>query len=100
MRAALTAQNHAPVVGRPWPYSVSATDARGTPLSGTVDIEFVFGGAVVGHDTPPSHPITNGHWGDVLKFPAQAVGLPLIVRVVVHTRLGSATLDWSVKVRR
>ncbi len=68
-------------------------------MSGTVELEFVFSGQVVGRDTPPSHPITDGRWHDVLKFPAPAVGVALIVRAVVHTRVGSATLDWSVKVR-
>jgi hypothetical protein len=100
VHATLTAENHAPIVNHPWPYSVSVTDARGTPVSGTVEIEFLFSGQVVGRDTPPSHPITDGRWHDNLKFPPQAVGVPLIVQAVVHTRVGSATLDWSVKVRR
>lgn len=100
VHATLTAENHAPTVNRPWPYTVHVTDARGTPVSGRVEIEFVFSGQVVGRDTPPTHPLTDGRWHDVLKFPAQSVGIPLIVQAVVHTRVGSATLDWSVKVRR
>jgi hypothetical protein len=100
LHATLTGQNHAPIVNRPWPYTVSATDSRGHPLSGTVDIEFVFNGTVVGHDTPPSHAITNGRWHDLLEFPARSTGIPLQVQAVVHTKLGSTTLDWAVKVRR
>jgi hypothetical protein len=79
---------------------VSATDARGTPLSGTVDTEFALGGTVVGHETPPVHPLTHGHLTDTVTFPAQAIGVPLELQVVVHTRLGTVTLDWSVKVVR
>ena len=95
----LTAENHAPVVNKDWHYSLTVTDAAGHPLSGTVDIEFVFSGAVVGRDTPPTHPVTNGRWHDTVRFPADAVGEPLTFRAVVHTHLGSITLDWSIMVR-
>ena len=100
MRGTLRAQNHAPTVGKSWRYSVTVTDAAGHPLSGTVDIEFAFGGQVVGHDTPPTHPVAHGHWTDTLKFPADAVGEPLSFRAVVHTSAGSITLDWPITVQR
>lgn len=96
----LTAENHAPVVNQPWAYSVKVTDAAGKPLSGTVDIEFVFGGMVVGRDTPPTHPIRDGSWHAKLKFPAAAVGQPLTFRTVVHTSKGSITLDWPITVKK
>jgi hypothetical protein len=94
----LAGENHAPKVNQTWRYSVTVTDASGHPLAGTVDIEFTFGGQVVGHDTPPTHPVVDGRWHDSLKFPAQAVGEPLSVQAVVHTRLGSITLDWPIEV--
>ena len=100
VRGTLRGQNHAPGVNRSWRYSVTVTDATGQPLNGTVDIEFAYGGQVVGHDTPPTHPVVDGHWHDSLQFPAEAVGMPLSVQAVVHTRLGSITLDWPIKVRR
>ncbi len=100
MHGRLTAENHAPAANKDWRYSLTVTDAAGRPLSGTVDIEFVFGGMVVGHDTPPTHPVTNGRWHDTLRFPADAVGEPLTFRAVVHTRLGSITLDWPIMVRQ
>lgn len=100
VRGTLRAPNHAPIVKQSWRYSVTVTDAAGHPLAGTVDIEFVFGGQVVGRDTPPTHPLKNGHWADVLKFPAAAVGQPLKFRVVAHTRKGSITLDWPVTVKQ
>ena len=96
----LRGQNHAPVANRSWRYSVTVTDATGRPLNGTVDIEFAYGGQVVGHDTPPTHPVVDGRWHDSLQFPAEAVGMPLSVQAVVHTRLGSITLDWPIEVRR
>lgn len=79
---------------------MKVTDAAGKPLSGTVDIEFVFGGMVVGRDTPPTHPIRDGSWHAKLKFPAAAVGQPLTFRTVVHTSKGSITLDWPITVKK
>jgi hypothetical protein len=79
---------------------VRVTDASGHPLSGTVEIEFVFGGQVVGRDTPPTHPIKHGRWQDKLKFPPTAVGEPLTFRAVVHAQPGTVTLDWPITVRQ
>jgi hypothetical protein len=96
----LRGENHAPRINKDWSYSLRVTDASGHPLSGKVDIEFVFGGQVVGRDTPPTHPVINGRWHDKLKFPAAAVGMPLTFQAVVHARLGSITLNWPVTVRQ
>jgi hypothetical protein len=99
VHARLTAQDHGPRVTRPWHYSVTVTDAAGKPLSGTVDVEFVFGGTVVGHDSPPTHALRRGRWHDYLQFPAQAAGQSISLQAVVHTRLGAVTLDWPVSVQ-
>lgn len=100
VRGRLVGQDHAPTVGRSWHYTVTVTDDAGHPLSGSVEILFVFAGQVVGHDTPTSHPVSNGRWQDALRFPAAAAGRPLNVRAVVHTSRGSITLDWPIVVRR
>jgi hypothetical protein len=55
---------------------------------------------VVGHDTPPTHPLRNGTWRSILTFPKQAIGQPLTFRALVHTDQGSITLDWPVTVTR
>ena len=98
MRATLVGENHAPKVNQPWGYSVTVTDANGHSMSGTVDIEFALSGTVVGHDKPPTDPITAGNLHHTLKFPAAAVGVPLEVQAIVHTTLGSLTLDWPITV--
>ena len=100
VRGVLIGANHAPTVGKLWRYSVKVTDAAGHPLSGTVDIEFTYSGVVVGHDKPPTHPLTNGAWSDRLTFPAQSAGQPLSVQAVAHTSAGSITLDWPVTVKQ
>ena len=84
------------MAGKLWHYSVLATDPGGRPLSGSVDTEFVFNGQVVGREAPPTHPLKNGRLDDKVTFPAQAIGIPLTFRVVVHTPTGSVTLDWPV----
>lgn len=99
VRGTLHGAGHTPIAGRPWAYSVHVTDASGKPLSGTVAIEFAFNGSVVGHDTPPTHAVTNGHWADRLTFPPTAIGYPLSFQAVVHTSAGSITLDWPVQVK-
>jgi hypothetical protein len=100
VRGTLHAANHSPIVNKNWPYSDVVTDAARHPLSGTVDVEFTFGGQVVGRDTPPTHPLKNGRWSENLQFPEAAVGEPLTFQLVVHTHLGSITLDWPVTVKQ
>ncbi len=100
MKATLVGENHAPIATKLWPYTVTATDANGKALSGRVDVEFTFNGTVVGHATPPTDPLTDGRWHDNLTFPPAAVGEPIVLQVVVHTSLGTMTLDWPVKVKK
>jgi hypothetical protein len=100
LRATLSGENHAPKVNQPWRYSVTVSNASGQPLSGTVAIEFLFSGQIVAHDTPPTHPITNGLWQGTLKPPTASVGFPLILRAVAHTPAGSITLNWPITVKR
>ncbi len=100
IRGKLVGANHAPRINVKWPYTVTVTDAAGHPLNGTVTIQFTFAGQVVGHDTPPTHPLRNGRWHDNLKFPPQSLGEPISLQAVVHTPQGSITLAWPVKTTR
>jgi hypothetical protein len=97
MTATLTADNHTPAINQYWHYSVEATDSGGHALSGTVDTQFVYNGQVVGHEAPPTHPLTDGRLDDKVTYPAPALAVQLTFEVVVHTSLGSVTLDWPVK---
>lgn len=100
LHATFTGQNHDPVATAAWYYTVTATDGRGQGLSGTVDTEFVFNGQVVGHESPPTHPLTNGQLHNHVEFPAEAIGIPLMVQVVVITKVGTKTLDWPVRTKK
>jgi hypothetical protein len=66
----LVGANHHPTVNVPWTYMVTVTDARGQRCLATIE------------------------------FPAAAVGHPLKVQAVVHTRIGSVTLDWPIAVQK
>jgi hypothetical protein len=100
LRATLSGENHTPRVNRSWRYAVTVTNATGRPLSGTVAIEFLFGGQIVAHDKPPTHPIANGLWQSTLKLPVAALGYPLTVRAIAHTPAGSITVDWPITTKR
>lgn len=100
VRATLKGQDHSPVAKQKWIYTLKVTDAGGHPLSAMIDTEFALQGAVVGHDTPPTHFLKNGRYKEALKFPAMSAGVPLALQIVVHTKLGSVTLDWPVTVRK
>jgi hypothetical protein len=97
IHATLVGENHHPIANKLWPYTVTANDANGRPLTGTVDVEFTFSGTVVGHASPPTDPLKDGRWHDSLTFPSRAIGEPIDLQVVVHTQIGSVTLDWPVK---
>jgi hypothetical protein len=100
VRASFQGAGHNPVAKKAWAYSVHVTDAGGHPLSGTVKIQFAYGGQVVGTDHPPVHPVKDGSWHDNLTFPAESVGYPLTLQAVVHTKAGSVTLSWPITVHK
>jgi hypothetical protein len=96
IHATFVGANHDPKIIANWPYTVTATDAHGAPLSGSVLVEFTFGGAVVGKDRSGTHHLRNGRWHDTLNFPPEAVGEPLTLVAILHTKLGTIKLDWAV----
>jgi hypothetical protein len=100
VHATLRGTNHDPVAGKNWFYTVTASDAAGHPLAGTVLTEFDVAGQVEGRESPPTHRLKNGRLKDVIQFPARSVGIPLTLQTVVRTQLGTATLDWPVTVKR
>ena len=96
MLATLHADNHNPTANQLWHYSVEATDGSGHPLSGSVLTQFLFSGQVVGKESPPTHPLTNGRLDDAVTFPTESIAYQLTFEVVVTTPKGSVTLDWPV----
>lgn len=98
VHASLHGENHTPSAGKSWSYTVRVTDSSGKPLAGTVETEFAFAGTVVGRETPPVHRLKAGVLRDKVTFPSSAVGHPITLVTVVHTRAGSVALGWPVNV--
>jgi hypothetical protein len=94
--AHLKAPNHTPTANKPWPITVTATRGR-NKLSGSVRYEFLYDGSVVSHQ--PGHSFKGGVYHDTLKFPNEAAGYPLTLRVIVTTKYGTVDLDRAVKTR-
>jgi hypothetical protein len=97
LQATLVGENHDPKIGVKWPYTVTAKDADGKPLSGTITTEFWFGGAKVGQESPLKHTFTDGTITNKVTFPARANNVTgLQLQVTVTTSIGTKTLDWTV----
>jgi hypothetical protein len=103
--------NHHPVADCPKTYVTKGCNAwslnvyvtKGSQkLSGKVEkYEFLFQGQVVstqraGEKSNHYGDFTNGHWHDLLEFPAESAGTDLTLRVVVHTKYGTEYKDWAV----
>lgn len=99
IHAVLSGENHNPIVNRPWAYTIRVTDAQGNKLSGTETTQYTYSGTVVGTERPTNVKFTAGFYHDTVEFPPPAVGMPLDVHAVVHTSLGSVTLDWPIVVK-
>jgi hypothetical protein len=86
---------HQPKVGIQ-PVKVTAVRGR-QKLSGSVNYQFFLGKTMVSHK--PGHSFRNGLFRDTLKWPAEAVGHTITLRVVVKTRYGTDYLNWWIRVR-
>src|SRR5438105_5594518 len=81
LHVAVTGQDHHPVVGKRWHYSVKVTNAAGKPVACRIHLEFLFGSIVVGQ--VGTHFVKNGLWQETFgvpgnpAFPAAARGQKL-----------------------
>src|ERR1700735_1038176 len=96
--AHLFLSTHQPKVGIQ-PVKVTATRGR-QKLSGSVSYLFFLGRTNTRVGRAPGKSFRNGVYRDNLKWPADAIGHTLTMRVVVKTRYGTDNLNWWIKVRR
>jgi hypothetical protein len=90
--------NHTPVVNRKWPLVLDVTRGR-ERLSGNVRYEFLYQGQVVSHQ--PGHRFKHGVYRDTMKFPANSLGEPLTLRVIVTVpHMGTEHIDWAIHSKR
>ncbi len=94
MTATLHAGTHHPRVQRPWPIRFTVTNG-GRPARASVSYEYLLGSQVVAHR---SHYTFSGHFADVFKWPAAAVGYPLTFRAVIVADGATIDLDYAVQV--
>jgi hypothetical protein len=94
--ASLQADTHAPKVEASWPIHFIVTRG-GAPVTASVSYEYLFSGQVVAHR---SHYTFKGHFSDVFKWPASAVGYPLTFRAVIASGGVTINLDYPVQVSK
>jgi hypothetical protein len=94
--ARLQATTHHPRVNAAWPISFTVT-SQGTAAKAEVAYEYLFGGQVVAHR---SHYRFTGHFHDLFRWPASAVGYPLTFRAVITNGGATLNLDYPVQVVR
>ncbi len=92
--ATLHGSTHRPKVERPWPISFTATRG-GRAARASVSYEYLLGGQVVARR---SHYTFDGHFSDVFKWPATALGYPLTFRAVIVSGGATINLDYPVLV--
>jgi hypothetical protein len=92
--ATLHATTHQPKVNQAWPIHVAAYE-NSKPASASISYEYLFGGAVVAHR---SHYTFTGHFSDIIRWPASAVGYQLTFRAVVTSGSSVVNLDYPVQV--
>jgi hypothetical protein len=92
--ATLHAGTHHPRVQRPWPIRFTVTSG-GRPARASVSYEYLLGSQVVAHR---SHYTFTGHFADIFKWPAAAVGYPLTFRAVIVADGATIDLDYAVQV--
>jgi hypothetical protein len=90
--------NHTPTVNKKWPVKLTINKGK-TKLSGTVKYEFLFDGSVVSHQ--PGNKFTHGSYTDTMIFPAQSLGEPLTLRILVTVpKYGTEHLDWKITTQK
>ena len=92
--ATLHATTHQPKVNAAWPIHVAAYE-NSAPASASISYEYLFGGAVVARR---SHYTFTGHFSDIIRWPATAVGYQLTFRAVVTSGSSVVNLDYPVQV--
>ncbi len=97
--AVLQAPGHSPHVGN-FPITITLTKG-GLPIAGHVSYEFLFQGQVVSRQQVElESPNFVGRFHDTLTWPANSVGYPLTLRIVITTPYGVKNVDYPVLVQR
>lgn len=106
LHVVLKGQDHHPVVGKTWSYSVTVTNAAGKPVASKIHLQMLLAGmSVVGE--VGVHVVKNGVWKETIvahgpnAFPLTAVGQPLVLQATVTARgYATAKARWPIVVKK
>lgn len=105
--ASFSAPNHTPKAGSHWVITVTARSSNGGPAPrAKVSYQFLLGAQVVSRQAcKPVAPYTcrfnrAGVFHDDILWPARSAGIPLTLRTIVATAIGTQHFDWAVKVQK
>jgi hypothetical protein len=102
VRVTILSPTHEPRVNAPWPVRVTATDAAGKPVAGTLTMLILFAGAPVGTIDKGRVYHFVGSWqerrGRAITWPASSQGQPLTFQVVVRAEGVTVRKNWEITV--
>jgi len=104
LHVVLKGQDHHPVVGKTWSYSVRVTNAAGKPVASKIHLQMLLAGmSVVGE--VGVHVVKNGVWKETIvahgpnAFPPASVGQPLVLQATVTAKgYATAKARWPISV--
>jgi hypothetical protein len=104
LHVVLKGQDHHPLVGQKWHYSVAVTNAAGKPVASKIHLQFLFSGLPVGQIGV--HTVKNGFWQETFgtpghpPFPAAARGQKLVIEAIVTAKGYAVTkATWPIVVK-
>ena len=106
LHVVLKGQDHHPVVGKTWSYSVTVTNAAGKPIACKIHLQMLLNGQFVVGEVGV-HNVKNGVWKETIvahgpnAFPLTAVGQPLVLQATVTAKgYAPAKARWSIAVKK
>ena len=107
LHVVLKGQDHHPLVGKKWHYSVTVTDAAtGKPVACKIHLLFTLSGVAVPGGEIGVHVVKKGFWQETFgtpgspPFPAAARGVHLVILAIVTAKgYATAKATWAVVVK-
>lgn len=102
LRVTISSPTHHPKVNVGWPVTITVTNAAGKPVAGTLTMDVLFMGAVVGKIDNGAVYHVVGSWheraGNAITWPAASKGEPLTFEVIVKALAQTVRKSWAIDV--
>jgi hypothetical protein len=89
---------HHPKADRKWPVTVTARTPDGRALKATLRYVFLYKGRIVSRQS--NYHFTGRYTDRTFVWPSRSIGIPLTLRCLITTTLGTRSVDYAVRVRR